>query len=472
MISAAAGFLLSPLAALLLILFLGRSRPEAKARLNARPGPITRFLLLSTTIAFPVGLLGAGVGWLLSHFLPNIDGSQNLARNLALIGMMLSPLAALGVMFFQSRRPGGAYDPASKSSKRWILLSQLAMVILVVLGKSWLVPVTPSSDSGKTLIGRAKFDFEIPQTLSGGWGAELPVFKGQATRWFPPNGQPVQMKDGRTLYFRVMAMALANEGPDLPTVRPKLFVGISEDAKDWSSESVELAPSRRGARLDLDHGVKAILRWNPSTGSEPEAGSQLRSAPSSNPSFPIMAVLVVLLLLIGGIVVIVRLFRSSRSAGNKALGIGCTVLLLGGLLLGLVPATIYFSFRNWSIESAKGLRAYQDEELAGIADEAERRSKGMPEAVRTPPVPESITVTVSGAVAWPGKHALRPDATLLDALAAAGGWTDDANLDRISIHQGVIAPSIKLRDILEGRAPNPVLNAGNRVLIVVHRRNP
>jgi hypothetical protein len=333
-------------------------------------------LLLSTTIAFPVGLLGAGLGWVLSHLIPHSDGSQLLARNLALIGMMLSPLAALGLMFFQSRRPGGAYDPSSKSSKRWILVSQLSMLILVVIGKSWLTPAAPSPDSGKTLIGRAKFDFKIPQTLSGGWGAELPVFEGQATRWFPPNGQPVQMMDGRTLYFRVMAMALANEGPGLPTVRPKLFVGISEDAKDWSSESVEMAPSRRSATLDLDQGVKAIVHWVPQTGPVP--------APSANPTLLIVAGCVVLLLLIVGIVIIVRLARSTRSAGNKALGSGCVVLLLAGLLLGLVPAAVYLSFRAKETESAQEMRRAQ--EVAETEAEAEKSST---RARETPPAPEA-----------------------------------------------------------------------------------
>jgi tRNA A-37 threonylcarbamoyl transferase component Bud32/capsular polysaccharide biosynthesis protein len=465
-ISAAAGFLLSPLLALLLIFKLGRSKGGAGPAAASKPGPVARFLLLFSTIAFPVGLLGAGVGWLLSHFLPNIDGSQNLARNLALIGMMLSPLAALGVMFFQSRRPGGAYDPASKSSKRWILVSQLAMVILVVLGKSWLVPVTPSSDSGKTLIGRAKFDFEIPRTLSGGWGAELPVFKGRTSRWFPPNGQQVQMKDGRTLYFRVLTMAPANG-------RPKLFVGISENGSDWTSESAEMGPSRRSATLDLEHGVKATLHWNPSTGSVPGAGGHPLAEPRSNPVFLIVAGIVVLLLLIGGIGVIVRLARSSQSRGSKAAGIGCTVLLLGGLLLGLVPATVYLSFRAKAVESARDWRQAQKEEMAKIEAEVEGRSEGRPvERPQFVPAAEgpTIQIGVHGSVARPGTYTLRADATLLDALAAAGGWTDKAKLDEVFINFGGKGSAYDLRKILDGRDPNPALATGHNVFVA--RRKP
>jgi serine/threonine protein kinase len=445
-ISAAAGFLLSPLAALLLILFLGRSRPEAKARLNAGPGPFTRFLLLFTTIAFPVGLLGAGLGWLLSHLIPHSDGSQNLARNLALIGMMLSPLAALGVMFFQSRRPGRAYDPASKSSKRWILVSQLAMVTLVILGKSWLIPVTSSSDSGKALIGRAKFDFEITQTLSGGWGAELPVFEGQTTGWFPPNGQPVQMKDGRTLYFRVLTMAPANG-------RPKLFAGISEDGKEWDSKSEEIGWEAGTATMDLGHGVKATLRWTPS------ASPVVESRPDSG---LLIVAGIVVLLLIGGIVIIVRLARSTRSTGSKTVGIGCTALLLAGLLPGLLPAVSYY--RLHSARNAAVLSERQAREMAEIEAEAERSSSQAASEATT------IQLTVHGAVARPGKYTLRADATLLDALAAAGGWTDKAKLDEVFFNDGGNHTKHDLRKILDGRDPNPALAAVRSVFVA--RRKP
>jgi predicted Ser/Thr protein kinase len=446
-ISAAAGFLLSPLAALLLILFLGRSRTEAKAHLNARPGPVARFLLLSTTIAFPVGLLGAGLGWLLSHLIPHSDGSQILARNLALIGMMLSPLAALGLMFFQSRRPGGAYDPSSKSSKRWILVSQLAMVILVVLGKSWLIPAAPSPDGGKTLIGRAKFDFKIPQTLSGGWGAELPVFEGETSRWVPSNGQPLQMKDGRTLHFRVLAMAPANRPP-------KLFVGMSEDGKEWSSQSEEIGWGAGTATMDLDHGVKATLHWKPQT--SPVAESRPKSR------LPVVVGVGVVLLLMGGIVIMVRLARSTRSTATKAAGIGCTVLLLAGLLLGLLPAVSYYMFH--SARNAAVLSERQEQEMAQIEAEAERSSsQAAPEAT-------TIQLTVHGAVARPGKYTLRPDATLLDALAAAGGWTDKAKLDEVFFNDGGNHTKHDLRKILDGRDPNPGLSTVRSVFVA--RRKP
>lgn len=457
-ISAAAGFLLSLLAALLLIFKLGRSPHGTGPAADSKPGPVARFLLLFPTIAFPVGLLGVGVGWLWSHLMPNSDGSQNLARNLALIGILLSPLAALGVMFFQSRRPGGAYDPASKSSKRWILVSQLTMVILVVIGKSWLVPVKLSSDSEKTLIGRAKFDFEIPQAQTG-WGAELPVFEGETSRWFPSSGQSVQLKDGRTLHFRVLTMAPAN-------ARLRMVVGTSENGSDWTSESVEMGPSRGKATIGLDHGVTATLHWNPGTDSVP--GPNPVSGTPANWIF-IVAGIVVLLVPVGGIVIIARLARSKQSGGGKALGIGCTVLLLAGVLLGLVPVALLFSYRALSMDNQSAQRMRQSQAKAKFEAQAERSSSRKQGSIPTPEA-TTITLTVHGAVARPGPYTLPPDATLLDALAAAGGWTDKAKLEEVFTNGGGNGAKHHLRKILDGRDPNPALDVDDNVFVA--RRKP
>jgi hypothetical protein len=320
------------------------------------------------------------------------------------------------------------------------------MVTLVILGKSWLIPVTSSSDSGKALIGRAKFDFEITQTLSGGWGAELPVFEGQTTGWFPPNGQPVQMKDGRTLYFRVLTMAPANG-------RPKLFAGISEDGKEWDSKSEEIGWEAGTATMDLGHGVKATLRWTPS------ASPVVESRPDSG---LLIVAGIVVLLLIGGIVIIVRLARSTRSTGIKTVGIGCTALLLAGLLPGLLPAVSYY--RLHSARNAAVLSERQAREMAEIEAEAERSSSQAASEATT------IQLTVHGAVARPGKYTLRADATLLDALAAAGGWTDKAKLDEVFFNDGGNHTKHDLRKILDGRDPNPALAAVRSVFVA--RRKP
>jgi competence protein ComEA len=49
------------------------------------------------------------------------------------------------------------------------------------------------------------------------------------------------------------------------------------------------------------------------------------------------------------------------------------------------------------------------------------------------PTPRDLAVYVSGAVATPGVYTLRPGSRAQDALAAAGGPLDDADLDRVNL---------------------------------------
>ncbi len=72
-----------------------------------------------------------------------------------------------------------------------------------------------------------------------------------------------------------------------------------------------------------------------------------------------------------------------------------------------------------------------------------------------------ITINVLGKVAHPGAYSIRSDATLLDALAAAGGWTAHASLDKVSVLP-LPAAAIQARPaihsvsaILRGHAINP-----------------
>ena len=393
--------------------------------------------------------------------IPHVPVSPNAPRVLAIsaaAGFLLSPLPALLLILFLGRSGRGEERPSSKR-RNWIIAAGIAMAAsLTALFGVQKFGRAISSEDEKILIGRAKFDFKIPQAHHG-WGAELPVFEGESSPWVPSNGQPVQMKDGRTLHFRVLAMAPAN-------ARPKLFVGISGNGKDWSSESVEIGPSRGSATIGLDHlvntpGVEARLQFTPGTGSVPGSSSNPISGPGSNAIF-IIACIVVLLLLIGGIVIIVRLARSKQSGGSKALGIGCMVLLLAGLLLGLIPAALLFIYRATEDQNSQTMR--QAEAMAEIEAEAERSSsQAAPEAA-------TITLTVHGAVARPGKHTLRPDATLLDALAAAGGWTDNAKLDEVYINFDGKGSAYDLRKILDGRDPNPALATGHNVFVA--RRKP
>ena len=167
--------------------------------------------------------------------------------------------------------------------------------------------------------------------------------------------------------------------------------------------------------------------------------------------------------------IIARLARSKQSGGGKALGIGCTVLLLAGVLLGLVPVALIFFYRAMQMENQSAQRMRQSQAKAEFEAQAERGSLRKPGSIPSPKA-TTITLTVHGAVARPGPYTLRPDATLLDALAAAGGWTDDAKLDEIFINFNGKGSAYDLRKILDGRDPNPALATGHNVFVA--RRKP
>lgn len=59
-------------------------------------------------------------------------------------------------------------------------------------------------------------------------------------------------------------------------------------------------------------------------------------------------------------------------------------------------------------------------------------STPLPTAEATP-TPRPLRVYVSGAVHWPDVYSLLPDSIVKDAIMAAGGATDDADLDRINL---------------------------------------
>jgi competence protein ComEA len=75
--------------------------------------------------------------------------------------------------------------------------------------------------------------------------------------------------------------------------------------------------------------------------------------------------------------------------------------------------------------------------LAGGAALATRRPESAPLAVRTPPASPTVAtllrVHVSGAVASAGVYSFRAGDRVEDAVAAAGGFTADANPDGINL---------------------------------------
>lgn len=76
-----------------------------------------------------------------------------------------------------------------------------------------------------------------------------------------------------------------------------------------------------------------------------------------------------------------------------------------------------------------------------------------------------ISVNCLGEIKQPGSYRLPPDGSLLDALAAAGGWTPKANLQKAAVlRPGAAQPEIHdISAILQGKAINPML--GDRDIV-------
>ena len=62
-----------------------------------------------------------------------------------------------------------------------------------------------------------------------------------------------------------------------------------------------------------------------------------------------------------------------------------------------------------------------------------RPPQGDPIQLLPPPTPGSLLVYVTGAVANPGVYAFAPGARVQDAVQAAGGMTDKANLQQVNL---------------------------------------
>jgi protein involved in polysaccharide export with SLBB domain len=76
--------------------------------------------------------------------------------------------------------------------------------------------------------------------------------------------------------------------------------------------------------------------------------------------------------------------------------------------------------------------------------------------------PSTVTVNILGAVGNPGAFQFRNGGSLLDLLAAAGGWTENGDLQRIqiSVPAATEAQVHDLTAILSGKAVNPILQPG------------
>jgi polysaccharide export outer membrane protein len=79
-------------------------------------------------------------------------------------------------------------------------------------------------------------------------------------------------------------------------------------------------------------------------------------------------------------------------------------------------------------------------------------------------VPQSL-VSVMGSVGKPGELTLREGLTLSRSLAAAGGPLPTANLRKVFVLRGEERLRFNVRKILDGKAPDILLLAGDRVIV-------
>lgn len=88
----------------------------------------------------------------------------------------------------------------------------------------------------------------------------------------------------------------------------------------------------------------------------------------------------------------------------------------------------------------------------------------------------SLRIVVSGEVASPGRYAYTSNLTIVEAVAAAQGLTDDAAMDRVTVTRDVDGVSteivVPLKQIMNGRAPNFALWPGDIVHIPSFRILP
>jgi protein involved in polysaccharide export with SLBB domain len=84
----------------------------------------------------------------------------------------------------------------------------------------------------------------------------------------------------------------------------------------------------------------------------------------------------------------------------------------------------------------------------------------------------SRKVSVIGQVQRPGSVAFFPNMTIVDAIAAAGGFTPIASKNAVSLRReskgSVESKNLRVADISEGKAPNVMLRPGD-ILVVEER---
>jgi len=92
--------------------------------------------------------------------------------------------------------------------------------------------------------------------------------------------------------------------------------------------------------------------------------------------------------------------------------------------------------------------------------------RGQPITLVPPPTPIPIMVYITGAVIHPGVYSLSPDSRVLDAIQAAGGASQDADLEAVNLADfledgsRVSIPTIQLIPPTDEAPPTPASSRG------------
>lgn len=136
----------------------------------------------------------------------------------------------------------------------------------------------------------------------------------------------------------------------------------------------------------------------------------------------------------------------------------CAVLFLMLLVISSILTWVYWSLSAIS-KLGGGNGAHEIQPNVGILSNDETPAVN--------PIEQTVSVLISGEIRRVGSLWLKSPASLLDAVAAAGGWTDRADIRKITIsHPGAQQPEIHdLQAIFDGRAVNPKLEKRSSIII-------
>ena len=124
---------------------------------------------------------------------------------------------------------------------------------------------------------------------------------------------------------------------------------------------------------------------------------------------------------------------------------------VAAVALGVIAFAVWFVLRPPDlppIESTLPMAGAAPSGTAGV---------GAPVSVTTSTVPAEVVVHAAGAVAVPGIHRLPAGSRVADLLAAAGGPTPDADLDRVNLAAALTdGAQVRFPRVGEPAAPAPI----------------